>query len=41
MGIFQLLKKCEHPLALKELNQFLNFNARLAEANTELKFIQE
>ena len=41
MGIFQLLKHFEHPIALKEFNQYLNFYARLEEANVCVSFNKE
>nr|CAH8847414.1 unnamed protein product [Trichobilharzia regenti] len=40
MGIFHLLKSCEHPVALKALNEYLKYSAKLAEAKTNVDFIR-
>ena len=41
MGIFYVLKHSEHPVALKELNEFLKYSAKLSEANANVEFIKQ
>ena len=41
MGNFQLLRQSKHPVALKVLNQYLKFCARLVEANVTVIFLKE
>ena len=41
MGIFQLLRQTKHPVALKVLNQYLKFCARLVEANVTVTFLKK
>ncbi|CAH8554483.1 unnamed protein product [Schistosoma haematobium] len=40
MGIFQQLKSCDQPIALKTLNEFLKYNAKFTETKTSLEFIK-
>ena len=41
MGIFHELKQCKEPQALSNLNKYLKFNARLAEAKTLCRFVNQ
>ncbi|CAI2735413.1 unnamed protein product [Schistosoma spindalis] len=41
MGIFTILKRSEHSFALKVLNEYMNYSARLSEARINVDFIKD